>query len=283
MKIKDEAVGGLSAGIVGTVIGFPLDLIKTRMQTTRIAKDKGILSIGSSIARKEGVFALYKGVVPPLVSLSILNTLNFSSYSIFREYYNARHGWDVRNALAGMTVGPFGGLISSMEGTIKTQMQVDNVSRKRFRNSLHCFTTLVKENGILVLYNGHVVNTVRECLFLGTYFYTYEGVRELLVHGYDVDARIGVPFSGGIAGAFSWFVSFPLDCIRAGVQGQVMGPNMKKGYHVAVDLWKTKGIAGLYAGVSPSIARAFLVSGSRFSAYEFALWMLKKSRDAAEI
>mmetsp|Transcript_12716 Transcript_12716/g.19173 ORF Transcript_12716/g.19173 Transcript_12716/m.19173 type:complete len:284 (+) Transcript_12716:129-980(+) len=283
MKIKDEAIGGLSAGIVGTVIGFPLDLIKTRMQTTQIAKNKGILSIGASIARKEGVLALYKGVVPPLISLSILNTLNFSSYSIFREYYNASHGWDIRNALAGMTVGPFGSLISSMEGMIKTQMQLDNVSRKRFRNSFHCFTALVKENGFLVLYNGHVVNTVRECVFLGTYFYTYEGVRELLVHKYDLDARIGVPFSGGLAGALAWFVSFPLDCIRAGVQGQVMGPSVKKGYYTALDLWKTKGIMGLYAGVSPSIARAFLVSGSRFSAYEFALWMLRESHDAKEI
>ena len=28
MKVKDEAVGGLAAGVVGTVIGFPLDTIK---------------------------------------------------------------------------------------------------------------------------------------------------------------------------------------------------------------------------------------------------------------
>lgn len=34
MRIKDEAIGGLSAGIIGTVIGYPLDLVKTRMQAT---------------------------------------------------------------------------------------------------------------------------------------------------------------------------------------------------------------------------------------------------------
>ena len=42
-------------------------------------------------------------------------------------------------------------------------------------------------------------------------------------------------------------------------------------------LLQSKGFTGLYAGVSPSIARAFLVSGSRFSAYEGALWLCRQS------
>ena len=40
---------------------------------------------------------------------------------------------------------------------------------------------------------------------------------------------------------------------------------------IARDLVKTRGVAGLYAGVGPSVLRAFLVSGSRFTAYEFAM------------
>lgn len=42
-------------------------------------------------------------------------------------------------------------------------------------------------------------------------------------------------------------------------------------------LLQTKGLTGLYSGVAPSIARAFLVSGSRFSAYEGALWLCRWS------
>jgi hypothetical protein len=44
-------------------------------------------------------------------------------------------------------------------------------------------------------------------------------------------------------------------------------------------LMETKGVKGVYGGVSPSIVRAFLVSGSRFSAYEGALWLLRGGRD----
>ena len=30
VNLGEEALGGLAAGIVGTVLGFPLDLVKTR-------------------------------------------------------------------------------------------------------------------------------------------------------------------------------------------------------------------------------------------------------------
>jgi hypothetical protein len=41
------------------------------------------------------------------------------------------------------------------------------------------------------------------------------------------------------------------------------------------DLLRRRGVHGLYSGVALSLARAFLVSASRFSAYEGALWVLR--------
>jgi hypothetical protein len=163
-------------------------------------------------------------------------------------------------------------------------MQLDNINDKRFKGSFHCLTSLVKSNGLSILYTGYVVNTVRETAFLGCYFYTYEGVREILLRshtplGNHVAPQLAIPLAGGISGAFAWFASFPLDCIKAGIQGQIV----KAGAHhkqlsamtVFKTLWASKGIRGLYSGVTPSIVRAFLVSSSRFSAYEFALWLLQ--------
>jgi hypothetical protein len=51
-KLTEEAVGGLSAGIVGTVIGYPLDLIKTRMQTSSATQHTGILRLGLNITKQ---------------------------------------------------------------------------------------------------------------------------------------------------------------------------------------------------------------------------------------
>eukprot|EP00957_Ditylum_brightwellii_P199428 15201795-Ditylum_brightwellii.AAC.1 len=259
INLGEEAIGGLSAGIVGTVLGFPLDLIKTRMQTGAAVANVSIAGVASQIVRTEGFLSLYKGIAPPLISLSIINTVSFTSYSYFRVVYEGKNGWDIRNSLAGMTGAPIFGLITTPENFLKTQMQMDNVNAKRFTGSFHCASVLIKEHGSpLVLYTGHTVNTIREAAFVGSYFFVYEGFRELFLKNMN-GSPLAVPFAGGLAGAFSWFFSFPLDCIRAGVQGQDLAyiksaSKKRNAVRVFWDLVSTKGFLGFYAGVGPSIA-----------------------------
>ncbi len=319
VNLKIEALGGLAAGIIGTVIGYPLDLVKTRMQTVATSttsggsKPKNLFQIGYGVARSEGFTALYKGMTPSMFSLCILNTMTFTSYNYIRTIYGANRGFDYRNALAGMTTAPAASLISTVEHLLKTQMQLDNISERRFSSSFQCLTTLVREHGGLrILYLGYGVNTIREGVFIGTYFYTYEGMRikldQLFSFGskdsramkreegyYDDGSHKApawtVPFAGGCAGAWAWFVSFPLDCVKAGVQGQslssvvggdgngncnsgmrrIKNENLKSMATVYRELINSKGWRGLYSGVSPSIVRAFIVSSSRFTAYELVV------------
>mmetsp|Transcript_18308 Transcript_18308/g.39571 ORF Transcript_18308/g.39571 Transcript_18308/m.39571 type:complete len:392 (+) Transcript_18308:43-1218(+) len=328
--LGEEAIGGFSAGIVGTLLGFPLDLVKTRMQTqlSSSATNKlSTISLLSHILRTEGISNVYKGVGPPLLSLSIVNTLSFTSYSYFRQnYFHGQDGWDYNNALSGMCGAPIFGLVTTPENFLKTQMQLDNVQSQReksngqqkqiqqqkptgrFTNSFHCAKTLANAHGLPVLYTGHVINTIREAAFVGTYFFCYEGykgefrnmilgIEKLLstsvdnntststdCHDSSWSTSLAIPMAGGCAGATAWALTFPLDCVRAGVQGQPIPSSPSKvqlqkqgALETLKHLLKTKGIAGLYAGVSPSIARAFLVSGSRFSAYEGALWLCRRS------
>ena len=277
-SLSEEAIAGLSAGIVGTVIGYPLDVIKTRKQT-QTSKTGGILSTGLRIARHEGVLSLYKGIAPPLISLSILNTINFASYSYFQSFFQAERGWDWKNALAGGAVGPLASTVSTIENLVKTQMQLDNISKKQFHGSWDCVRQLTRKNGILVLYTGHAINTARESTFLMSYFFVYEGLRQELIHLSTSETNNwAIPVAGGLSGALAWAFSFPLDCVRAGVQGHDTAES-RGAFRVFCDLIERKGFMGLYSGVAPSIARAFLVSGSRFSAYEGALYLLRGGRD----
>jgi solute carrier family 25 carnitine/acylcarnitine transporter 20/29 len=278
LHLGEEAIGGLSAGILGTIIGFPLDVIKTRLQTGVADNKQNIVSIGRSILHKEGLGGLYKGVGPPLISLSILNTTTFTQYTFFREVYNANPGWDYRNFFAGLSCAPVSGIVSTVENVIKTQMQLDNSKPvKEFTSSYNCVTTLIRRYGLSIVYTGHVVNTIREGCFIGPYFFLYEGMRETLIQTPGINVKVAIPIAGGVAGASSWFISFPLDCIRAGVQGQTLPPT-KGAVQVFKELLQERGFRGLYQGSSASIARAFLVSGTRFSAYETTLWLIRGGR-----
>jgi solute carrier family 25 carnitine/acylcarnitine transporter 20/29 len=327
----------------------PLSQVKARQQVqapttgAAAAAATGMVGTARSILSNEGFRGLYRGLVPPLLSLSILNTLNFTLYSYFQSLYYSfpattprgqKSGslsrssmdrerydcWQLRNAGAGATVGIFAGFVSTVENLVKTQLQLDNVRpQPRYTGSLDCVRQLVRcaagevamdpsalrarrqlLRGVQILYTGHGVNTLREMTFLATYFGLYEVLRDSLYYHHHTTLRDDpadaashrqcssgplwtIPLAGGISGAVAWIVSFPLDCVRAGVHGQdlfVPPPHKRR---TARDVFRrlvhTRGIFGLYSGVTPSILRAFLVSGSRFTAYETSLWFLRGGRD----
>lgn len=90
---------------------------------------------------------------------------------------------------------------------IQTQMQLDNVSNMRYRNSLHCFTTLIKDKGAHVLYTGFGVNAAREAIFLASYFYCYEGLRESFIRN-SIPFNYAVPVAGGFSGAIGVYLVY---------------------------------------------------------------------------
>ena len=211
--------------------------------------------------------------------------LNFSSYATFSKVVNVRAEllnegkFEYRVAVAAGMVGPLSSFISTPFELVKIQMQLNRISTGAsnvfYTNSLHAAYDISTRHGIQRLYTGHAVNTLREIVFLSTYFTTYEHIKTTLL-SYIKSHSLSVPIAGGISGAFGWFVSFPLDAIKGNIQGRQLGSSttQKTSYEVAIQLMQQKGIRGLYSGLLPSITRAFLVSSTRFSAYEFTLWLL---------
>jgi len=195
------------------------------------------------------------------------------------------------------------GIVTTPENFLKTQMQLDNTRQLngRFTSSFQCAKTLVSSHGLSILYTGGGINTIREAAFVGIYFFCYEGYKtefqQLLmrIEKYvnpntnnnsqrsSWSTTFAIPTAGGCAGASAWALTFPLDCVRAGVQGQQIPTSsnepviQKRGALEVLRELKAKGFTRLYSGVSPTIARAFIVSGTRFSAYEGALWLCRKS------
>lgn len=261
--------------------------MQTQVGTSGLPKVK-IHHVAIQMYSEGGLLGFYRGLAAPLVSLVILNTMTFSTYASLKERFGVARDTAVfgptenlRVALAAASVGPIAAIVSTPFEMVKTQMQLNmklashstgpsTASRSSF---MHAFL-LVKQFGVRTLYIGHGINTIREMLFLSTYFLVYENTRTVFAS--FLPHSMAVPFAGGISGATGWLVTFPLDCIKANIQGRDLQCNTRSStLFVAKDLLKSRGILGLYAGLMPSIARAFLVSSSRFSAYELSLWMLQ--------
>ena len=75
--------------------------------------------LSASILRNEGPQGFFKGLMAPLVSISLISTVTFASYSWLREKMGAERGWDVRNAVAATLTAPIMCPVTTSEGLVR--------------------------------------------------------------------------------------------------------------------------------------------------------------------
>lgn len=80
------AVGGLALWICI----FPIDVIKTRIQVNNIKQS--MLSVGMEIVRKEGITALYNGLLPTVIRTTPACATLFYSYEQFKKILTKASG-----------------------------------------------------------------------------------------------------------------------------------------------------------------------------------------------
>ena len=244
-----HGLAGVCAGMCGTLLGYPMDVVKTHMQS----RPKSIATTVKGIVEKNGIMGFYRGVGPPLLALTWLNAQTFSLYSQL----------PFPPAMAGACCGIFSAIISTPFELIKVRVAL-GLSPNAVR--------AVRDLGGKI-YVGHGVNTLRECVFLGSYFGVFAKVRAGIDHG------LGAPIAGACAGATGWIVSYPLDCVKTHVQ-KAQGTTQSSWIIVLFDIvQKRGGWHALYSGVIPSIARACAVSAVRFSVFEAAFHLIRQQRN----
>eukprot|EP01117_Protostelium_nocturnum_P000875 TRINITY_DN1120_c1_g1_i4.p2 TRINITY_DN1120_c1_g1~~TRINITY_DN1120_c1_g1_i4.p2 ORF type:complete len:235 (+),score=74.00 TRINITY_DN1120_c1_g1_i4:175-879(+) len=205
-----EVLSGTFAGIVGTIIGHPLDLVKVRLQTQ--SRYNGALDVLFKVVKEEGIrHGLFRGLIPPLISLTFLNSVSFGSYSLFKsklmEWRERKRGIREENSHklrweyfgAGLLTGTFSGVFSTPFEMVKVRMQLDNISEKQYRGSAHCASSLYRTFGLRSWYTGYLTNTVRESVFCGIYFGAYEHSKHFLLD-IGVVSTLAVMVSGGASG-----------------------------------------------------------------------------------
>ena len=105
-KASHEAAAGAWAGLVGTVLGYPLDVVKSRMQTAhagaRVANatnpatsasvrprgvpgGAGFVASFTKLAREEGLRGAYRGLGPPVCMMMLMNAVNFTAFNRAKE------------------------------------------------------------------------------------------------------------------------------------------------------------------------------------------------------
>ncbi|OIT37909.1 PREDICTED: mitochondrial arginine transporter BAC2 [Nicotiana attenuata] len=281
-----EFVAGGFGGIAGIVSGYPLDTVRVRQQNS--TQKGSAFTILRHVAATEGPLALYRGMAAPLASVTFQNAMVFQIYAVLSRAFDRNVPASDPPSYKGVALGGFGtGAIQSLMLTpvelVKIRLQLqrrsipdNNNQITSYRGPTDVARSIFKQEGWKGIYRGLTITVLRDAPAHGLYFWTYEYVREQLHPGCRKNGQESfrtMLIAGGLAGVASWISCYPVDVIKTRLQAQSQSTPSR--YSGIVDCFrrsvKQEGYSVLWRGLGTAVARAFVVNGAIFTAYETAL------------
>lgn len=186
--------------------------------------------------------------------------------------------------LGGVGTGAIQSIMLSPVELVKIRLQLQNVSHANlhgaasYKGPVSVAKSILKTEGIKGIYRGFVITVLRDAPAHGVYFWTYEYMREQFHPGCRKNGQENLRTmltAGGLAGVASWLCCYPLDVVKTRLQAQTPSPSSPLKYKGILDCFrrsvKEEGYCVLWRGLGTAVARAFVVNGAVFAAYEIAL------------
>lgn len=278
-----EILAGSIGGAAATVIEYPLDTIKVRLQDGG-RKYNSILHCIRHIQAKEGVInGFFRGLPAPVFGAAFENAILFVAYrgvTDWIQYFCCKTPYrqDQEPLPVVAAAGALGGLVVSVVLTpadlVKCRMQVQNtlpVQDRIYKNSFQCLAAIHRRRGIPGLFRGHVAMMLRESIGCAWYFVTFQYIVRLFARDgecfHDVSPMAHL-LGGGLAGVAFWTSTYPIDAVKTKQQ------TMKADYlrlnfrQCCQRLYRTEGMRGLFRGYSVTALRAVPGNAVLIAAYE---------------
>jgi len=261
---------GALGGVAGTIVGHPLDTVKTQLQIAgTFSHPRQAITY---IYQNAGIRGFFKGIGPPITTNAFSNVLTFGVYGAVKGVLpNNQPEW-----LKGATGGAIAGLSSSWLVTprdlIKCRVQasccaaMSNPKQLRY-SSIDCMSAIMKTKGYRGLFQGNLSTILRDVPGNTVYFAVYEGMKKLLSANQSEPSGAAIMASGAMAGASYWTFIYPIDTIRTRVQIQ----DTKGFIQCAKEIWGRQKFQGFYRGFNLAIGRTLAISAISFYVYEWTL------------
>jgi solute carrier family 25 (mitochondrial carnitine/acylcarnitine transporter), member 20/29 len=291
-----DVLAGTMAGTAQIAVGHPFDTVKVTLQSSR--DHSGPIAAARSILRNQGFVGLYRGVGPPLATVAVFNAVLFSVNETLSRM--VRGSGDTTRELTPTEAAIVGGLTGipvSMLATptelLKCRLQAQGGAKpppgaiysladaragkilyKGPVDALHLVTKF--ENGIFGLYRGLMATLWREVPGNAFYFSAYALTKQQLAAAQHLDgtADLGAPslmLAGALAGMAFWIPMLPVDTIKTKLQtDSPFHPKYNGIWDCGVKIVQKEGVAGLFRGYTPCLARSAPANAVTFLAYEVA-------------
>ncbi|KAM4025128.1 electrogenic aspartate/glutamate antiporter SLC25A12, mitochondrial [Anomaloglossus baeobatrachus] len=265
---------GSIAGAVGATAVYPIDLVKTRMQNQRSSFVGELLYKNSfdcfkKVVRYEGVFGLYRGLLPQLVGVAPEKAIKLTVNDFVRDKFTQRDGSIplLAEILAGGCAGGSQVIFTNPLEIVKIRLQVAGEITTGPRVSA---VTVVRDLGFFGLYKGAKACFLRDIPFSAIYFPVYAHCKSQFA---DESGHIGalqLLTAGAIAGVPAASLVTPADVIKTRLQ--VAARAGQTTYNGVIDCFrkilKEEGARAFWKGAGARVFRSSPQFGVTLVTYE---------------
>ncbi|KAF2857822.1 mitochondrial carrier [Piedraia hortae CBS 480.64] len=266
-----QFAAGAVAGVSEILVMYPLDVIKTRVQLQGKVPVPGqdhytgMLDCFKKILKNEGPSRFYRGIGAPILMEAPKRATKFAANDEFGKLY--KNLFNVPNMTQGLSIltGASAGVTESFVVVpfelVKIRLQ-DKAQAAKYNGIVDCVSKVVKQEGVLALYQGLESTMWRHALWNSGYFGCIFQVRALLPANPTKDKSTQMRndlISGSIGGTVGTILNCPMDVVKTRIQNSSASIDGLRKYGWAWPALGTvlreEGFGALYKGFLPKVLR----------------------------
>jgi len=256
------AAGGV-AGTAVDVVLFPLDTVKTRMQSA------------NGFWRSGGFKGIYSGLLPAASGSAPTAALFFGTYENTKKFLFAsqlvQSGYlSYQSHLIHMIAGSFGEIVACLV-RVPTENLKQKMQAKLYNSLGDTIRGIVSQQGLKGFFTGYGTTVMREIPFATIQYPVWEFTKKLWA---QYQNRPVSPFQAALCGSFAGgvaaFFTTPLDVVKTRL---MLGADAKGNkYNGMLDtfsrVYRHEGFATFFSGIGPRVMWISIGGSVFFGAYE---------------
>ncbi|XP_077456105.1 mitoferrin-1 [Stigmatopora argus] len=275
VSVTTHMTAGAVAGVLEHTVMYPVDSVKTRMQSLQPdpnARYRGVYQALKRIVRTEGFWRPLRGLNITVVGAAPAHALYFACYErVKRSLGDVIQGGGnshLANGIAGSVATVLHDAIMNPAEVVKQRMQMYN---SPYRGLWDCVSTVARTEGAGAFYRSYSTQLTMNVPFQAVHFVTYESTQEWLnpQRRYRPATHVA---SGAAAGAVSAAVTTPLDVCKTLLNTQ---ENAALGMADAFrTVYRLGGPTAFFKGVRARVIYQMPSAAIAWSVYEFFKYFL---------
>lgn len=275
--VLSELLCGAFGGLCAALATHPLDTIKTRMQS---GPSTTVAAVVRSTLRVDGVRGLYRGISVPVVSQPLYVGSSFAGlqagYYLWDRYrpmgittdspevHSPSESW-ARLTLSGGLGGAACALAVTPGERLKVLLQVQGGTGVAAQQSpLQTMRAVVATGGWQSMFVGLQATMVREIPGTVLWFGAFEVATGYAEREWGLTRPLAVLCGAVAAGSAFWLPVIPIDTVKTRQQTAPSGA--KNGLiDISMQIVRTRGFRGFWAGMTPILTRGILLDIFQFS------------------